>query len=368
MARRVWEAAKKELARASSGSIEHLTRKDRDGHIEEWPVAELSVFDIGEGRQPANRHAVALPVLKSIYEQADLDWPDGLEDLSQEASARGAADKNEDPKRKQLLEQKALKMAKELTQADIDLAKEEARKNLLAEQAAEKKAAEEIQAGKDEAVKAALAKKKEEDEAEAKKKEEAEAEAEKKKKEDAIKANRLKDIPEGVTGTKYVETYKYDHLSLEDQAVLVGVLNAGDGQGRNFKRASSSALKALAIKTLENKEEIGVEGRQAMKMAGVAMKSDEIMQQDLTGFGDEWVGVEYSNALWASIRASTFVAQKLPMVVVPPGHESIVLPLEGADPTFFKVAEVEDENVTTGIPDATVPSSRMATDNRMGTC
>jgi len=75
-AARVWEAAKQNLARASSGSLAHLVRTDTGGHIREWPVGELSVFDIGDGRQPANRYAVALPVMKAVYQQAGIDLPD----------------------------------------------------------------------------------------------------------------------------------------------------------------------------------------------------------------------------------------------------------------------------------------------------
>ena len=92
-ARKVWLAAKEGLAFASSGSLLHLVRKDRDGHIAEWPVAELSLVDEGEGRRMASRDAIALPVLKSIYKQAGETLPDGLEDFSQEDIARGESDR-----------------------------------------------------------------------------------------------------------------------------------------------------------------------------------------------------------------------------------------------------------------------------------
>lgn len=75
-AKRVWEAAKKGIARASSGSAPHLVRYGDDGHIKEWAVFELSIFDIGEGRQPANRHAVAMPMMKAIYRDAGIPFPD----------------------------------------------------------------------------------------------------------------------------------------------------------------------------------------------------------------------------------------------------------------------------------------------------
>jgi hypothetical protein len=92
-ARRVWEAAKNGVARASSGSIAHLRRVARDGHITHWPVAELSIFDAVGKRQPANQYAVALPVMKAVYAQAGLTLPDDIEGedaVQPEAGAIGA--------------------------------------------------------------------------------------------------------------------------------------------------------------------------------------------------------------------------------------------------------------------------------------
>jgi hypothetical protein len=65
-AQRVWEAAKQGAARASTGSAAHLVRVGADGHIQEWPTVELSLFDTSPERQPANRYAIAIPVTKSI--------------------------------------------------------------------------------------------------------------------------------------------------------------------------------------------------------------------------------------------------------------------------------------------------------------
>ncbi len=78
-ARRVWDAAKNGIARASSGSISHLRRVAPDGHITHWPVAELSIFDAVGKRQPANQYAVALPVAKAVYAAAGLTLPDDVE-------------------------------------------------------------------------------------------------------------------------------------------------------------------------------------------------------------------------------------------------------------------------------------------------
>jgi hypothetical protein len=87
-ARRVWEAAKKGLAVASSDSISHLARldiggktimyeKNRAGRIAVWPLAGLSLWDrTDENFQPASRYALALPAVKAIYREAGMPFPE----------------------------------------------------------------------------------------------------------------------------------------------------------------------------------------------------------------------------------------------------------------------------------------------------
>lgn len=87
-ARRVWEAAKRGMAVASSDSISHLARldigggknimyeKDRPGRIAVWPLAGLSLWDLTEGNfRPASRYAIALPAMKAIYREAGIPFP-----------------------------------------------------------------------------------------------------------------------------------------------------------------------------------------------------------------------------------------------------------------------------------------------------
>jgi hypothetical protein len=126
---------------------------------------------------------------------------------------------------------------------------------------------------------------------------------------------------------------------------------------------SEYALKALAIKLGEDKTRVGHMGMKALMHGSKgAYKADEIMQQDLSSYGDEWVGVAYSQALWEAIRTGTFVAAKLPSIEVPAGHEYITIPLESGDPTYYKVAEAED-TAASGWPNATITSSQMGTGN-----
>jgi len=337
LARRVWEAAKEGKARASSGTVEHLMRRGRDGHIDYWPVAELSVFDTGEGRLPANGYAVALPVLKSIYEQAGISLPEipkansGADRSPAEAveSEEGNATLLKSNNREKIMDEKerlaAIAEGRAEVEAEIKLAQERE---------------DELVAAKAEAVEAYKAKAEK---------------AAKEAKETAAKDNRLPDVP---FVAKHGNLWKYDNLSLEDQAVMVGVLDAAKRDGTSRGGAQEDAYKALAMKVTEDKNTIGVVGRNAMKMAGI--KSDEIQQQDLTSYGDEWVGVAYSQALWEAIRTGTFVAANIPSIEVPPGHESISIPLESGDPTYYKVAEIEDTE-TSGWPNTSITSSQMGT-------
>ena len=85
LAQRVWDAAQRGVARASSGTVGHLARRGEGGHILEWPVAEMSLFEIDSGKRPANNYAVAVPVLKALgidlaeSRKADLFDVDGHE-------------------------------------------------------------------------------------------------------------------------------------------------------------------------------------------------------------------------------------------------------------------------------------------------
>ena len=88
-AQRVWEAAKKGLAIASSDSITHLARLDvgdgrqimyektRPGRITVWPLAGVSVWDsLPENFPASSPRAIALPAMKAIYRDAGIPFPE----------------------------------------------------------------------------------------------------------------------------------------------------------------------------------------------------------------------------------------------------------------------------------------------------
>lgn len=175
---------------------------------------------------------------------------------------------------------------------------------------------------------------------------------------DAAKERRLPLGDGKITG---VTDRRYDHLDGNDLALLYGVMKASG------KHMSETAIKACAVKfeTQPDKHgEAAVAVKALFDIGGI--KANELNHTTQAGFGDEWIGVAYSTRLWEAIRQGTFVGQRLSAgaIEVPPGNESIFLPLEGADPTFYKVGETTGNNATTGIPDATVPASKVATDRK----
>lgn len=88
-AKKVWEAAKEGLAKASSGTVAHLARSEWSGEITYWPLAEITLLDTNETMQPANAYAVALPVMKVLYAKAGISLPDILASTNPQAKAKG---------------------------------------------------------------------------------------------------------------------------------------------------------------------------------------------------------------------------------------------------------------------------------------
>jgi len=75
-ANKVWEAAGRGIAKASTGTVQHLIRIAKDGEILTWPIAELTLFDESFIRQPANQLAVV--ELRALFDEIDLQMPEGF--------------------------------------------------------------------------------------------------------------------------------------------------------------------------------------------------------------------------------------------------------------------------------------------------
>jgi hypothetical protein len=339
---KVWEAAKKGLAVASSGAIDYLSRlekagklipyrKDVPGRIAIWHMGELSLWDWQPGKNQAHPYAVAVPALKSVYEAAGL--PLDLQTNDQEGAEANA----DSPNGRQAASIKGdFEMEKTVEQIVAEALQKQAEAQAAAE-AAKKAEQERIDA----AVKAAV----ETERAE------------------AAKSRRL---PTGQAPyvAKFGDLWKYDNTESGDLALGVEILNSAHGaHPQKVPTASKAMLQALAIRAMEGKQEEEVVMNMALKAAGMnATKSDEVMQQDLTSYGDEWVGVGYGTRLWEKIRTDPNpVLNPLPMTEIPQGYETFYDPTEGADPVWYKVPETTDENATTKIPNATVTSSKIGT-------
>ena len=362
-ARRVWEAAKNGIARASSGSIAHLRRVARDGHITHWPVAELSIFDAVGNRQPANQYAVAMPVMKAVYAQAGLVLPDDIEgeDTAQpEAGAIG--DEQSAP---------AVK-ADDTPQQDTRTDNHPMEGKDMTEQEMQEAIAKAIQANEDKRAADAAAKAAEQeriDKAVAAKAAEMQAEI------DAARAQAQR-IPGGLNGAPAVAQFgdiaKYDNLEIADLATLAALGKATKMSGKS-DGPSLELLKALTVRLGESDEgkqpEYGaakatLRQAQARVHGGAAVKANELNYSTYSSYGDEWIGVTYSNALWDKIRLATPVVGRIPTVTVPQGSESVVIPLLGASPTFYKVAQATAQDANPGRTTATYTTGKLGTSSQ----
>lgn len=164
--------------------------------------------------------------------------------------------------------------------------------------------------------------------------------------------------------TKFADTRPYDSVELADAAFAAEIMNQTKGG------ASNALLKAVAIKTAEDKTEIGAIGRETMKAIGLepadaldAQKANELDYATQSGFGSDFVPTVWSSQIWLRVRAMTFVAAKLPSKAFTGPGNTFTLPIEGADPTWYRIGETTDLNATTGRPDATIGDSKLATAN-----
>lgn len=162
---------------------------------------------------------------------------------------------------------------------------------------------------------------------------------------------------------KFGNLWKYDNVDEGDLAFAAGVLGEAHRSGRSRKGISEDALRALAVRIAEHKDPDGqfIRTKQAMQNAGMQLKANELNQSTLSGYGDEWVGVTYSTQLWDRIRFDTPIVGMIPTIEVPQGSESINIPLSGAPPTFYKVAQASAQDANPGPITRTVPTSKMAT-------
>lgn len=347
LALRVWEAAKRGAAYASSGSIIHLVRYGRDGRILEWPLAELSIFETDTGKRPANKRAVALPVMKAVYDAVGLLLPLDIEqEPEDEATGDGTPDQSATSvtaSKTETMQTQEIQEMSDNMQAAVAEAVAAALKAEREAQVAVAQAAAAEQARIDAAVKSARA----------------EWDA------DAAKERRLTGGGESPYVAKFANLWAYDNTDTPDLAYAIGVLEAAKGRKPQWVGASEDARRALAVRIVESKDGEHTPVKTAMKAAGMPMKANELNHSTQTSYGDEWIGVAYSGNLWQRVVESSNVVGRIPTVEVPQGVESMIIPVQSTPPTFYKVAQAtaQDSN-TLGKVTYTHTSSKMGTANQ----
>lgn len=331
LAKRVWQAAQRLAAFASSGSANHLVRVAKNGEVLHWPVIELSLFDIDPamGRVPANNYAIARPVLKAMYPQ-HIQGGDVDERQIQEMIEKTLHDV----------------MAKIDFGTQIRTVVQEV---LSAEHQAERQ----------KAAEAATAETKRQDEIQ-----DAVKEARKKWEADAATERRLPGPP---AIRQFADLDRYDSLDAGEQALLISLMGEAERSRLVERGPSEAAFKALIIKLEEDhKSQTGSHGRSALLAAGFnggvnAVRS--LMGSTIAGFGDEWVGTTWATSLWEKIRLATFAMSKLRTVEIPQGSDTLPIPVEGSGFTFFRVVDATTLSAS-GWPNATIPASRSSTSTR----
>lgn len=171
---------------------------------------------------------------------------------------------------------------------------------------------------------------------------------------------------------QFSDTWKYDNLSGSELSLAIEM---GNKLGVNFAPA---AAKAMSLRVAELKEDGSEENRKNIAYVKGAFKAAtnidatiEAVEKAVKAATDpmytgaspmsDWVGTSYSTAIWNVIRAENRVAANVPSDVIPDGYASKVWPVEGADVTWYGVAETSAANATTKIPDATVTASQITT-------
>lgn len=353
-ARRVWDAAQRGVARASPGSLAHLVRKAKDGELLHWPIAEISVFDTDGGKQPASPYAVALPALKarySSYMEEPMSEPQGPQTENDPVLVDPASIDVAISQAFQAGRGSVARLTDEQLQASIKTAleRQQAQARMTRQQ--------------EEAQQAAIDQNNKEWEARVQELERV--------------ARRLPggELDYGAFSrsphaAKFAELRPYDAMSAPDLALMVGILDAAKRGGRSVYGASGSAYKALVVKMSEDDSEGSRIGMHALKMAGAplpvggAVKANELMRNDYSNHGQQWVSAAWSSMLWERIRQQAVILSHIRQIEIPQGAATLTLPVETGGFTFYKVARAADTGAS-GWPDATIAPSKGTTANKV---
>jgi hypothetical protein len=164
-------------------------------------------------------------------------------------------------------------------------------------------------------------------------------------------------------------SHKYDNYSIGNLALTAEVLKSASHLSSNNRAPSEGIYKAIArrLDGSEGDSQVMAEAKSHLKsfLRNGGVKANELHQSTLANYGDEWVGVAYSSDLWNKVRQEASILAKFPQFEFPAGVESLTIPLESTDPTWYKVAQ--SASLTSnpgGIVTNTVTSSQTTTANK----
>jgi len=323
----VMDLVKQGVIGLSSGAVSHLVRTDKSGAILQWPIVEFSLTPT-----PAEPRTLGVSEIKSLA--------------------------NIQPELKALLE--AAQESGNVEQAGGDTAANVQENIKMSEQ--DKAATPEVDVAQivNSAVEAAL-----------KAFEARHAEPEPKAK------------PDNDPGVKNVNViadtsdWKYDNYPAGDIAATLEFVSKA--KRMTPRQINPDMVKALArrLESSEANDEMELTGaggrpyktagplkmaKTSMKKAGI--KADETNFSTNASYGDEWIGVAYSGQLWDAVRDNSGVVQRVPTFEFPAGAESLVIPLESTDPTWYLVAQAGDPSTNLTAFTNTVPTKALGSANK----
>ena len=180
-------------------------------------------------------------------------------------------------------------------------------------------------------------------------------------------ANRL---PNGAPHvTAFADTAKFDNVDDNTLAFTVQVL----GAQRAPKAAKAFAQRIASRGTADEKATMKAYGLDPDAVTSAA-KANELNYSTQSGYGDEFVGVVYSRRVWELVRGQRWVVDRLMrqayVADIPEGAESVVIPVEGADPTIYAVSQATDTSsnmpAVTATPSKAGTASKTLTGKKLG--
>lgn len=146
---------------------------------------------------------------------------------------------------------------------------------------------------------------------------------------------------------------RYAHLSAEDMAhgYLLLESTVPKQMRKSVPAASAEYIKAMTSKAehyIAKDPHKRLEDNLAVKSAmRMGLKADEINATNISGQGQDWVGVMYGTILWEVARNEVKLLQMMEArgiysQEIPQGHGSVKIPTEGSDPIAYSTPEAND--------------------------